>query len=344
MRKALVMICVFALGACSGGSPNGGGGSGTGGAGNGGGGGSGDGTGGGGDPIGNHPIDPGCGQVTFPLSVNKSEPNVMMIVDSSGSMQEVNAASNTPKWDELKSAVTTLLTKYPGDVNWGLSVFPHPGGASCDPGSVDIPIGAGNSPKIIDHLAPMTLATIGGSTPTGATLTAVQQSGGLSDKAHNNYVLLMTDGIPTCGQDGKVTPVIDALYQAGVRTYVVGIGDGTKSDPKQLNDWATAGHTAIAGATRYYQTNNVIQLTTAFDSILSGIASCTYQLATPPQDPALLISYIDGIAVSIDATNGVTYDAGSNSLQFNGASCDKLKAGGATKVDVIYGCPSPVIQ
>ena len=343
MRKALIMICVFSLGACSSGGPNGGkGGSGGGGAG--GGGGSGDGSGSGGDPTNPDVIDPGCGKMTFPLSLNKSEPNVMMLVDNSGSMKEANANSTTPKWNELKSAVTTLLTKYPGNVNWGLSVFPHPGGATCDPGSVDLAIAPGNAPKIIDQLAPMTVDTIGGSTPTGASLTAVQKSGGLADKTHNNYVLLMTDGIPTCGQDGKVTPVVDALYQAGIRTYVVGIGDGTQSDPKQLNDWATAGHTALAGATKYFQANDLSTLTSSFDQIISGIASCNYQLASPPEDPSLLISYIDGVTVAIDPTNGVTYDAATTSLTFHGVSCDKLKAGGATKVDVIYGCPSPVIQ
>src|SRR5262249_12000504 len=151
--------------------------------------------------------------------------------------------------------------------------------------------------------------------------------------SHNNYVLLMTDGLPTCGQDGKVTPVISSLYSGtpSVRTFVVGLGDGTQSDPQQLNDWADAGHTARAGAEKYYQANNITDLTTAFESILSGIASCTYQLSKKPDDPSLLIAYIDGVAVATDPTNGMTYDDGSTSIVFHGTACDKLKAGGAAK-------------
>ena len=44
-----------------------------------------------------------------------------------------------------------------------------------------------------------------------------------------------------------------------------------------------------------------------------------------------------------DPNNGVTYDAASGSIIFHGAACDAVKAGGATAVDVIYGCPSPAI-
>jgi hypothetical protein len=200
--------------------------------------------------------------------------------------------------------------------------------------------------SVLNVLNGLTNANIGGNTPTADTLQAVMSSGGLNDPMHNNYVLLMTDGLPNCGGDGNaVSSKITALYSAtpSVRTFVVGIGDGTQSSPQTLDDWATAGHTARMTSPLYYQANNVTDLDNAFAEIANGIASCVYKLTNKPDDPTLLQTYIDGKIVPIDPQNGVTYDAASSSIIFHGTSCDAVKAGGATSVDVIYGCPTPTI-
>jgi len=288
---------------------------------------------------------PNCGQQTFPLSINALEPNVMLVVDDSGSMKEM--LGTQAKWDVLKAAVVQLVSRYDGKVNWGLSIFPDPSSNdSCAPGKVDIPVGPGNKMSIVSRIQPMTLNDIGGSTPTETTLQAIAKNGGLNDATRANYVLLMTDGLPTCNQDGRVTPQITAMYRARptIRTFVVGIGDGTNSDPTELNAWADAGHTARTGAaTKYYQANDVNQLQSAFDSIIAGIASCNYQLTSPPSDPNLLVPYLDAAPVPNDPKNGFTYDAAAKTITFNGTSCDKLKTGAVTKVEFIYGCPGGTI-
>jgi hypothetical protein len=294
-------------------------------------------------------MDPGCGKMTFPIGTMKSEPNVMMVVDESGSMTDTVPGTNMSKWDSLEMAVQSLLSKYDGAVNWGLSVFPHPGGGgnSCTPGQVDVPVGPNNSTKILGILSMLNNNNIGGNTPTEQTLAAVAQGGGLGDHTHNNYVLLMTDGLPNCGSDGQgVQQQIANLYGTApsVKTFVVGIGDGTQSNPQTLNNWATAGHTARMGSPLYYQANNVTDLQNAFGEIAGVIASCTYQLGQKPDDPSLLTTYLGGKAVPIDPNNGVTYDPGSTSIIFHGSACDQVKSGAAASVDVVYGCPSPTIQ
>ncbi|HEY7955229.1 MAG TPA: hypothetical protein VII38_08040, partial [Polyangia bacterium] len=75
----------------------------------------------------------GCGKMTFPVNLNQATPNVMLVVDESGSMQDTIPGTNQSKWSSLKSAVQSLLSSYDGKVNWGLSIFPHPGGQSCTP-------------------------------------------------------------------------------------------------------------------------------------------------------------------------------------------------------------------
>jgi len=337
MRKTMALAAAFLLSGCLGSLPDhGGGGSGAAG---GSGGGSGNGI----------PQEPtGCGKQTFPIMASKVSPNIMMTVDESGSMKEQISGSTNSKWTTLVGAVNDLFMKYSGAAQWGLSIFPHSPANSCSAGQVDIAVASGTTPAILTKLNGMTDATIGGNTPTNQTLQALLGSAaGLADAAHTNYVLLMTDGQPNCGGDANaVKNTIAQLYgqTTSVRTFVVGIGDGASSDPNALNSWADAGHTSRAGATKYYQVNTAADLANAFADIVSGVASCTYQLTMKPADASLIVAYIGGVAVPQDPTNGTTYDPGSNSLVFNGTSCDQIKSGAASSLDIVYGCPAGPIQ
>jgi hypothetical protein len=252
------------------------------------------------------------------------------------------------KWTALVGAVNQLLGQYSGSAQWGLSIFPHTPSNSCSTGQIDIAVAPNTTMAILNKLNSMTDQTIGGNTPTTQTLQAMLGSAaGLADASKANYVLLMTDGEPNCGGDANtVKNVVGQLYAEtpSVRTFVVGIGDGTSSNPAALNSWAEAGHTARTGTTEYYQVNTVNDLQAAFADIINGVASCTYQLSMKPADASLIVAYIGGVAVPQDATNGTTYDAGSNSIVFHGMSCDQIKSGAASSLDIIYGCPAGPIQ
>jgi hypothetical protein len=334
MRKTLALTAAILLSGCLGSDPNHGGA------------GSGNGSGGSGSGGGNGiPQEPmGCGKQTFPIQTSKQAPNIMMVVDESGSMKDPIAGSNMSKWTALVGAVNTLLTAYSGSAQWGLSIFPHSPANTCSAGTVDIAVAPNTTMSILSKLNAMTDQTIGGNTPTTQTLQAMLGSAaGLADATRANYVLLMTDGEPNCGGDvNSVQSTIAQLYAqtTSVRTFVVGIGDGTSSNPTALNGWADAGHTARPGTTKYYQVNTVNDLQMAFADIVNGVASCTYALSQKPADASLIVAYLNGQAVAQDPANGTTYDAGSNSLVFHGTSCDQIKNGAATNVDVIYGCPT----
>ncbi|MDB4964325.1 MAG: putative secreted protein [Myxococcales bacterium] len=338
MRKTLALSAAMVLAGCLGSDPN------HGGSGTGAGDGSGNGTAGGGSQT---PAEPaGCGKQTFPISTTKVAPNIMMVVDESGSMKEPIQGATPPqsKWTALVGAVNALLGKYSGSAQWGMSIFPHTPANACSAGTVDIAVGANTTMSILTKLNGMNDGNIGGNTPTNQSLQAMLGSAaGLADATRANYVLLMTDGQPNCGGDAKaVAATVGQLYgqATSVRTFVVGIGDGASSDPGALNSWADAGHTARAGATKYYQVNTVNDLQQAFADIVNGVASCTYSLTMKPADASLVVGYLNGAAVPSDAANGTTYDPKSNTLEFHGTSCDAIKNGGATAVDVIYGCPS----
>ena len=44
------------------------------------------------------------------------------------------------------------------------------------------------------------------------------------------------------------------------------------------------------------------------------------------------------------AIPGVNYTPVTNLVTFYGASCDELKNGQVTKLDIVYGCPNPPIN
>ncbi|MGZ3426845.1 MAG: vWA domain-containing protein [Polyangia bacterium] len=307
------------------------------------------GTGGGGSGGNGIPQEPmGCGKQTFPIMASKVSPNIMMTVDESGSMKDPIAGSAMSKWSALVASVNDLFMKYSGSAQWGLSVFPHTPSNACGAGQIDIAVAAGTTQAILAKINSMNDGNIGGNTPTNQTLQAeLGSAAGLADATKSNYVLLMTDGQPNCGGDAKaVAATIAQLYAQtpSVRTFVVGIGDGASSDPGALNSWADAGHTARAGATHYYQVNTAGDLTTAFADIVNGVASCTYALTMKPADASLIVAYIGGVAVPQDPANGTTYDPGSNSLLFHGSSCDQIKSGASSSLDIVYGCPAGPIQ
>jgi hypothetical protein len=333
MRKTMALATAIMLSGCLGSDP------GHGGAGSGGSGGNGA---NGGNGIPQEPM--GCGKQTFQVAATKTSPNIMMTVDESGSMKDPIGGSTMSKWSALDGAVNMLLGQYSGSAQWGLSIFPHTPADACSAGQLDVPVAAGTTATILSKLNALTDATIGGNTPTNQTLQAMLGSAaGLADTAHTNYVLLMTDGEPNCGgDDNAVAATIAQLYAQtpSVRTFVVGIGDGTSSNPKALNAWAEAGHTQRSGAaTEYYQVNNTADLQKAFTDIINGVASCTYGLSMKPADATLIVAYINGVAVPQDATNGTTYDPGSNSIVFHGTSCDQIKTGASSALDIVYGCP-----
>lgn len=337
MRKTMALAAALLLAGCLGTAP-----------GHGAGDSAGAGGGGGGDPGSGPPPEPaGCGKQTFAIMASKQSPNIMMAVDESGSMKEQIAGSNMSKWSALVGAVNDLLGKFSGSAQWGLSIFPHPASNSCSAGQTDVAVGANTTMTILSKLNALNDGNIGGNTPTNQTLQGMLGSAaGLADATRANYVLLMTDGQPNCGGDANaVKATIAQLYAQtpSVRTFVVGIGDGASSDPNALDSWADAGHTARTGTPRYYQVNTVNDLQAAFADIVNGVASCTYVLTQKPADASLVVAYIGGVAVPQDPANGTTYDAGSNSIQFHGTSCDKIKSGAASSLDIVYGCPSPPI-
>jgi hypothetical protein len=276
-----------------------------------------------------------CGAMEFALT--RIAPNVMLVLDRSGSMSDpIAAGSATTKYADLKSAVASLVTGYDSQMRLGATFFAADN--NCMGGAVN-PVAANNGQNVntmVNNHSP------GGNTPTAVTLDNVIASNQLADTTRANYAVLATDGLPNCG-DVDVQKRIDTLYKAtpSVKTYVIGVGDGTNSNPTLLNSWADAGHTARAGATHYFQTNSQADLKAAFDAIVGGIVSCDFKMTQSAPDPTLITVTENGTAISPSPTVGWTFDAATNTVTLHGAACDALKQNASTKIGVQYGCPGP---
>src|SRR6185436_3509542 len=177
-----------------------------------------------------------CGAQQFDLE--RIPPNVMLVLDRSGSMgNSIDGTSATKKWDDLKAALIQLVNGYDALVRFGVALYSTDN--DCAPGMVAAAPANANGTAV---LGKVNAASPGGNTPTAGTLAAVLASGAVSDATRDNVVVLATDGLPNCA-DTDVEGKIAALYAAKVKTYVIGVGSGTASDPALLNAWAVAGHT-----------------------------------------------------------------------------------------------------
>ena len=307
-----------------------------------------------------------CGCEGAAFAAEPVTPNMMIVLDKSGSMDQdldgdcmmrnpesgpdpctyppydgndyQNANWDAPsKWTVADDAMTGILVSHGDRVRFGLVTFASD--ENCGDGDVRVDIGDDTETEIqttIDATSPI------GATPIGDTLADLVGRASLQDVDHPNFVVLVTDGQETCDGDPEQA-AMDLYAQAlPVRTYVVGFGGGV--DEAELDAVAVAGHTdrPSPAETKYYQANNAQELADALDLILGDALSCSYDLDQTPEDPDLLFVYADDNAVDRDTnqTEGWDYDGATNSVTFYGQVCADLQDGTITDVNIVYGCPA----
>jgi hypothetical protein len=302
--------------------------------------------------------DANCGTQTN--STTKQPADVLLVLDRSGSMnndigQECQCTGSTgsggvdpcsdpttckDRWTTLCSAVAATVSSTP-DIHWGLKLYTTPNSRSCDVSSqVEVPIAA-NAGSQIESAIQSTKPE--NNTPTAAAIIAATAYLKTVNDPNNKVILLATDGQPNCksGSRDSSTPDVDgtiaaiqAARQAGFLVYVVGIGPSVGN----LNSFADAG-----GTTQYYPATSPTQLAAALASISTTVASCTFTLATKPPDVNNVAVYLDKAIVQQDPAsapaNGWSFGANSQAIQLNGSTCERIKSGQASVVQVLFGCP-----
>ena len=143
-----------------------------------------------------------------------------------------------------------------------------------------------------------------------------------------------------CIDSEQTTRVVADLAQNGIRTFVVGM-PGSEPFIGVLEELAEAGRTAREDqGTKYYSVREHADLSQSLFAIGSEVSlSCQLSLTNAPPDPELLNLYFDSDPIELDAENGWSY-AGDLLIELHGRSCDVLKSGAVTEVQVVAGCPT----
>ena len=163
-----------------------------------------------------------------PETQGLSSENVIVILDSSGSMAE-NIGSET-KIAVAKKAVADFLTKMPQSVNTGLIVYGHKGSnsladkeSSCLGIEEVVKLGNNNSSNIINAINSFNPR---GWTPIANSLTFAKDIFNQKGKNDRNYLILVSDGIESCEGDPLIAAK-DLKTNLNIKLSVIGfITDG----------------------------------------------------------------------------------------------------------------------
>jgi hypothetical protein len=333
--KRFTLICPLILAlACSGEDPKRGNGAGLG---------DGDGSGDG-DGNGRGISGDGCEEhIVKPMRVT---PDMLIVLDRSGSMQ----MNGVNRWDPSVMGLNAITAKLDDVVRFGLMTFPAQSGdgqnagnnqLNCDPGELNVPVELNNADDIANVLGD---TSPGGRTPTAKTLENVldvlEPSSQDPDAVfYARYVLLVTDGAPNCSGQGGFSfgagmgepaavdasvAAVQALAKAGIPTYVLGYD--TKNDralAEALDRMATAGDT---GDMAHRPIEDQESLVREFDRIAGGAVTCDYLLLNEV-DPAFVRVELDGETLSFDDPNGWRLRQDARTVSLQGTACDKLRTG-----------------
>jgi hypothetical protein len=276
-------------------------------------------------------------------------PNMLIVLDRSCSMR--TQVAGTPKWTLAVNAIKAMTTKFNGQIRFGLTMFPDTTGQQCTQDAIPIPVGPGKEAPI-SALLTSALATNDPNYPDGPCVTnidtAMQQAAtepAFNDTTRSSFVLLLSDGAQAgCnaagGDNGTLQIITNLFQQRKVATFVVGFGGAV--DAQQLDAFAVAGGVPSSDpSAKFYKAENQQSLEAALNTIAKRTLGCEMTLGKTPPDPTKVYVFFDNtrqVARDGSHATGWDYDATTNKVTFYGASCDELKAGTVTDVDVVFGC------
>jgi hypothetical protein len=296
-------------------------------------------------------------------------PDVLIVLDRSGSMDQkidgtnCNNACKTAgmsKWIQMTGALNAFIPTVETSVNWGLKLFASDGNMdSCNVSTtVEVAPQTMNAVAIAAAIAPP--VNPGSATPTTkAENAAVSYLSGLDD-GNPKFILLATDGIPTCGtsacaagsgaamnscDDVAAVAAVQAAFDMGIKTFVIGIGTASGGGDATLTMMAKAGGFERVGQTpSYYPVASANDLKDAFAMITQTVGSCFFSVKPVPKSMSDIVDVKgDDNVIPQDATDGWTFvGTGANpGVQLNGKSCEDYKTGTIKTVLVDLPCVVP---
>ena len=303
--------------------------------------------------------DSECGRSQFPVQQRPAD--VLLVLDRSKSMTE----DVTPtKWSIVVPSLIDIVNATANSLWWGLKVFPVGTDSQCKQGTYPsgevVEIAANNAAAMVTGINGT--QPLGNGTPTADAITEANKYLATLQDGNPKYILLATDGEPSCNgmtgstdSSGAKTAAINAITaaaSAGYHTFVVGIATPKETTSDTLNKMAEAGLEPLADpnpiATRYYMASTQSQLVDAFNSVTAVVKTCLFPLANPPPAPDHVNVFIDSggdsTKIPYDSVNGWSFTGPDMlTIQLSGAACAQVTSSGAAAVRVIFGCKNDIV-
>ncbi len=303
-----------------------------------------------------------CASVDQPL--NKLPPDILIVLDASGSMnQDVNngdcggSCGAMSKWALLTPALNDVVMQTQGEVNWGLKMFADTD-STCGvaPNTVAVQIATNNAGAIASQIANRTDATgqvtMGSRTPTRLAENAAVNYLNTVQSQNPKFILLATDGQPNCAASGSNsaddTPgsvaAVTAAMAAGYPTFVVGISAPAGAANDALNMMAVAGGYPRAGSPQYYPVTSAAEFAAVLQTLVTIAGTCVFPVPEPQNsdtDRNHIGVKVNGNEIPQDTThtNGWDYTSDAHTaVQIYGPNCDAIEAGNVQSVQVVFKC------
>ena len=298
-----------------------------------------------------------CGLVHS--SLERQPPDVLILLDRSGSMGDQvippgydvgmfvlclllkNCPPTMSKWEAMTSALETSVTAGAASVNYGLKLFPEDDNCGVADGAA-VPVAADNARAINDKLAG---TAPGGATPTTTALASAGRYLSKLGGPNPRFVLLATDGEPSCGGDAAAaSAAVSNLAAAGIPVYVIGIATQGMADAA-LSAMAMAGGRPRNATPPYYPVQTAADLSATLSAIGGQIASCSFAVRRPdpPADPSNVAVKANGARVPKSETDGWRYGPDMASIELTGTWCDRIQSGEISDLEASFACAEAVI-
>jgi hypothetical protein len=313
---------------------------------------------------------------------------LQLVVDTSGSMDwPPGWAPATPddskppgatKWEITRDALLKAVESLPADTSLGVNFYPNveQEGETCLLNDVALPLQLlgkkGSSARAAWQTAAGDVVPVGATPTHGAYLFGLQLLAA-SSLPGNKFILLITDGTPTCTIDCACNegnepvdsqPLIEeavAARASGVRTFVIG-SPGSENTREVLSQLASEGGTAKASCAdagpvfchfdMTSEANLAAALGRALQQIATSLRSCEYPIPAPPAgqvlDPELvnvLYTPQGGPTTTLgrdpsenDCLEGWQYSPDGQNIVLCGDACDAVRADPQSTIEVLFGC------
>jgi hypothetical protein len=209
-------------------------------------------------------------------------PNIMFVLDQSGSMSEDPNGGNTvpSKWTLLQQAVASVLKAFGDQAPFGVELFTSLGvdNASCYSDTKIAVEPAHNTAMQIENIVNTAMPDSG--TNTGEAIKRARVDPAMMDASRGQYIILITDGDPNCNTGDlagnamyTVSEIKNAYNQSpSIHTFVIGFDGSGGVNPANLNAMAVAGGEPMMGGTKqYFSASNAQSLDDALNMILNMV-------------------------------------------------------------------------